>query len=327
MQTRRATAVSCPNIAFVKYWGNRNDRLRLPANNSISMNLKGLETRTTVSFDPDGKRDVFVLQGREQSGEAQQRVASHIDLLRKKAGTSWKARVDSESNIPAGAGIASSAAGFAALTVAAAAALQLDLTVHGLSALARRGSGSACRSIPNGFVEWYAADRDEDSFAESIAPPDHWRLVDAVAVFDAEHKQTGSTDGNRLARTSPYQEARVMDAPRRLSVCRRAIQTKDFAGLAMILEEETRMMHQVMRSSTPPLDYLAPATRELMRMIPAWRAQGLPVAFSVDAGPNVHCICPEEAAAEVERRLQELPAVRRILTARPGFGARVVAAT
>ena len=86
------------------------------------------------------------------------------------------------------------------------------------------------------------------------------------------------------------------------------------------------MMHQVMRSSTPPLDYLAPATRELMRMIPAWRSQGLPVAFSVDAGPNVHCICPEEAAAEVERRLQNLPAVRQILTARPGFGARVVAA-
>jgi diphosphomevalonate decarboxylase len=233
--------------------------------------------------------------------------------------------VESESNYPAGAGMASSAAGFAALTVAAAAALGLNLSARELSTLARRGSGSASRSIPHGFVEWYAADRDEDSFAESIAPPDYWPLVDVIAVVDAGHKRTGSAEGNRLARTSPYQEARVMDAPRRLLLCRRAVLRRDFPTLAMVLEEETRMMHQVMRSSTPPLDYLADATRELMRIIPQWRAGGLSAAFTLDAGPNVHCICLEESAPEAERRLREHPAVRQILTGRPGLGARVVA--
>jgi diphosphomevalonate decarboxylase len=325
MQNRCATAVAYANIAFVKYWGNRNDRLRLPANSSISMNLDGLETRTTVAFDPGWKRDEFTLQGRPQTGDGLARVSAHLDLLRRKAGVSGKARVVSESNFPSGAGIASSASGFAALTVAAAAALGLALTPRELSILARRGSGSASRSIPNGFVEWYAAERDEESFAESIAAPDHWRLVDLIAVVDAGHKKTGSTEGNRQARTSPYQEARVMDAPRRLLVCRRAILRRDFPNLAMIIEEETRMMHQVMRSSTPPLEYFEAATLELMRVVPAWRAGGLPVAFTIDAGPNVHCICPEESAAEVERRLRENPAVRRILSARPGYGAKVVA--
>jgi diphosphomevalonate decarboxylase len=325
MQNRCATAVAYANIAFVKYWGNRDDALRLPANNSISMNLEGLETRTAVEFDPDWDRDAFTLQGRPQEGEARRRVSAHLDLFRKKAAVDWKARVASESNFPYGAGIASSASGFAALTFAAAAALRLDLTPRELSVLARRGSGSASRSVPTGFVEWYAADRDGDSFAESIAPPDHWDLVDLIAVVGEGPKAVGSSEGNRLARTSPYQKARVMDAPRRLTICRRAILRREFDNLAMILEEETRMMHQVMRSSSPPLEYLAEPTRELMRIVPKWRAEGLSVAFSVDAGPNVHCICREESAAEVERRLRENPAVRRILSARPGSGARVVA--
>ena len=325
MQTRCATAVSCPNIAFVKYWGNRDDELRLPANGSISMNLAGLETRTSVAFDAALERDAFTLQGIPQTGEALARVSAHLDLLRARGDSAWKAKAASESNFPAGAGIASSAAGFAALTVAAAAALGLNLSARELSILARRGSGSASRSIPHGFVEWYAADRDEDSFAESIAPPDHWPLVDLIAVVDAGHKKVGSAEGNRLARTSPYQEARVMDAPRRLLLCRRAVIGRDFATLAMLIEEEARMMHQVMRTSTPPLDYLEDSTRDLMRSIPQWRAGGLPAAFTLDAGPNVHCICPENAAPEAERRLREQPGVRRILIGRPGPGARVVA--
>jgi diphosphomevalonate decarboxylase len=324
MQTRCATAVSCPNIAFIKYWGNRDDTLRLPANGSISMNLDGLETRTSVGFLPGLLRDEFTLQGIPQTSEPLFRVSGHLDLLRSRAGASWKARVDSRNNFPAGAGIASSASGFAALTVAAAAALGLDLSTRELSVLARRGSGSASRSIPDGFVEWYAADADEDSFAESIAPPSHWPLVDLIAVVDAAPKKVGSAEGNTLARTSPLQAARIADAPRRLEICRRAIRERDFSALAGILEEDARRMLDVMRTSTPALEYCAPATLELMRSIPVWRAEGLPAAYTVDAGPNVHCLCPEEFADSVEGRLRQFPGVQQILRGRAGAGARVI---
>jgi diphosphomevalonate decarboxylase len=323
MQTRCATAVSCPNIAFIKYWGNRDDALRLPASGSISMNLAGLETITSVTFDPQRREDVFVFDGIPQSGTALARVTAHLDRLRNRAGESWKARVESRNNFPLGAGIASSASGFAALTVAGAAALELTLSERELSIMARRESGSASRSIPAGFVEWYAAETDADSYAESIAPPDHWALTDVIAIIDSNPKKTGSAEGNRLARTSPRQAARVADAPRRLEICRRAVHETDFPALVEIIEEDTLLMHDVMRTSTPALNYLVPATEELMRLIPAWRAQGLPVAFTIDAGPNVHCLCPAESAAEVERRLREIPAVERVLTAQPGGGARV----
>jgi diphosphomevalonate decarboxylase len=324
MQTWCATAVSCPNIAFIKYWGNRDDPLRLPANGSISMNLAGLETRTTVEFDRQSAEDEFTLQGAVQNGPAARRVSDHLNLLRNRAGVAWKARVVSENNFPIGAGIASSASAFAALTLAAAAALGLKLAERELSILARRGSGSACRSVPEGFVEWYISNRDEESYAKSIAAPDHWAIRDLVAIVDAGPKQVGSAEGNILARTSPLQAARVADAPRRLGLCRRAILEKDFTALAEIVEEDTRLMHVVMMTSRPSLTYWEPETLELMRLISEWRAGGLPVAYTIDAGPNVHCLCPEEYAAEVERRLSEIPAVQKILAARPGPGAKVV---
>ncbi len=326
MQTWCATAVACPNIAFIKYWGNLDDTLRLPANGSISMNLAGLETRTTVEFNRQLREDEFTLQGAVQTERAAQRVSDHLNLMRNKAGVVWKARVVSENNFPPGAGIASSASAFAALTVAAADALGLKLTERKLSILARRGSGSACRSVPDGFVEWFVSNRDEESFARSIAAPDHWALADLVAIVNAGPKKTGSAEGNVLARTSPLQDARVADAPRRLDICRRAIGQKDFSALADIVEEDTRLMHAVMLTSRPTLAYWEAATLDLMRIIPQWRAEGLAVAYSIDAGPNVHCLCPEEAAAEVERRLREIPAVGEILHARPGPGVKVIPA-
>jgi diphosphomevalonate decarboxylase len=319
-----ATALAHPNIAFIKYWGNRDDVLRLPASGSISMNLASLETVTSVAFDPQLREDEFIFDGVRQTGPALGRVSTHLDRVRNKAGSTLHARVESRNNFPIGAGIASSASGFAALTVAGAAALGLPFSERGLSILARRESGSAARSIPAGFVEWYAADTDEESFAESIAPPEHWALADVIAILDSRPKRTGSAEGNRLARTSPLQAARVADAPRRLDICRQAVCGKDFPALAEIVEEDTRLMHEVMRTSMPALNYLAPATEELMRLIPAWRGQGLPVAYTIDAGPNVHCLCPAESAAEVERRLREIPAVQRVMTARPGGGARVI---
>jgi diphosphomevalonate decarboxylase len=173
-------------------------------------------------------------------------------------------------------------------------------------------------------VEWHVAGGDADSHAETIAPQDHWALVDLIAIVSAGHKKIGSSAGHKLAATSPMQTARIADTPRRLDVCRRALREKDFPALAGIIEEDTRMMHAVMLTSNPSLAYLEEATYGLMSAIPAWRADGLPVAYTIDAGPNIHCICLAEAAEAVRKRLESQPGVIRLLTAKPGGGARLV---
>lgn len=322
---RTASAVACANIAFIKYWGNRDPRLRLPVNGSISMNLDGLYARTQVTFDESLDRDdTLDLNGRTGSDAALRRVSVFLDHLRAAAGVTWRARVVSENNFPMGAGIASSAAAFAALAVAAAGALGLRRSEAELSRLARRGSGSACRSIPGGFVEWRVGKDEADSFAFSIASPDYWDLVDCVAVLKTAHKPVGSTEGHLLAETSPLQSARVADTPRRLDICRDAIRQRDFGALAEIIEQDSHMMHAVMMTSQPPLFYWEPESLALMKAVHAWRREGLPAAYTLDAGPNVHVICEGSALSQVSQRLHGNPAVRQVLIAHPGGPAHLI---
>ncbi len=322
MSTHTATAQAFPNIALIKYWGNRDDDLRLPSNGSISMNLDGLFTRTTVSFQPSLPFDELIINGRQTMGKGLERVSYILDLVREMAGLKMNAEVISENNFPAGAGIASSAAAFAALALASSKAAGLDLNEAELSRLARRGSGSASRSIPSGFVEWKMGTGDADSVAVSIAPPEHWDLADCVAIVSASHKKTGSTEGHALAWTSPLQARRVEDAPRRLDICRNAILGRDFEALANIIELDSDMMHAVMMTSTPPLMYWQPATVGIFHAVREWRGGGLPVAYTVDAGANVHVICTREQAGAVEERLREMPGVSNVLVAGAGGPAR-----
>lgn len=324
MIKKNAAALAHPNIAFIKYWGNRNPVLRLPANGSISMNLDGLITRTTVGFDPQLSADRLTLNGQGVGGAGLQRVTALLDRVRRMAGLSWRAEVRSENNFPTGAGIASSASGFAALAVAAACAAGLELDERQLSRLARTASGSACRSVPGGFVEWQAGEDDETSFAFTIAPPEHWDLADCIAVLSQTHKPTASQEGHHLAQTSPLQAARLASATQRLAICRQAILQRDFEALAQVTELDSNLMHAVMMTSSPPLLYWQPTTLAVMHAVVAWRAEGLPACYTIDAGPNVHVICEQAYAAQVARRLQELPGVQTVLTARPGGAARRV---
>ena len=322
MQT--STAQANPNIAFIKYWGNRDNALRLPSNGSISMNLDGLFARTKVTFSTSLETDSLRIGNRPVTGPGLERVSLFLDLVRQLASMNQRAEVVSENNFPSGAGIASSAAAFAALALAASQAAGITLTQQELSRLARRGSGSACRSTPGGFVEWQAGETDEDSYAFSIAPSEHWDLVDCVAIVSAGHKKTGSTEGHALAGTSPLQAARVADAPRRLDLCRRAILDRDFDAFASIVELDSDMMHAVMMTSTPGLFYWQPASITVMQAVREWRGSGVPVFYTVDAGPNIHVICPREQAQGVERRLRELPGVRNVLVAGVGGPAQIV---
>jgi diphosphomevalonate decarboxylase len=234
------------------------------------------------------------------------------------------AEVISENNFPAGAGIASSAAAFAALALASSRAAGLTLSEAQLSRLARLGSGSASRSIPGGFVEWKMGTGDDDSIAVSIAPPEHWELADCIAIVNATHKKTGSTEGHAIAGTSPLQNARVADTPRRLDICRAAILNKDFDAFANIIELDSDMMHSVMMTSNPPLMYWQSATVAIFHEVRSWRANGLPTAYTVDAGANVHVICLSEQAETVRTRLSELPGVNEVLVAKAGGAARII---
>ncbi len=324
MSRLTATAVANANIAFIKYWGNRDDALRLPANGSISMNLDGLFTRTRVEFDPKLGADSLTLNKTTVTGPGLLRVQRFMDEVRRLAGFGLYARVVSQSNFPTGAGIASSAAAFAALSLAASKAAGLELDEVSLSRLARRGSGSACRSVPGGFVEWQAGESDLDSFAFSIAASQHWPMADCIAILSAGEKAVGSSEGHALANTSPLQAARVADAPRRLDICRQAILSRDFNTLAEIVELDSNLMHAVMLTSQPPLFYWAPESIRLMQTVAAWRKGGLPVCYTLDAGPNVHVLCPLEKAWEVSARLHQVEGVRQVLDARVGGPARIV---
>ncbi len=324
MSIHTATALAHPNIAFIKYWGNRDEHLRLPVNGSISMNLDGLHTRTTVSFQPSLALDELIINGHEMTGSGLTRVASILDEVRAAAGIGFRAEVTSENNFPTGAGVASSAAAFAALALAATKAAGLDWDEAQVSRLARHGSGSACRSVPSGFVEWEPGTGDDDSVAVSIAGPEHWALADCIALVSSGHKSVGSTEGHALASTSPLQSARVADAPRRLEICRRSILGRDFDGLAAVLELDSNLMHGVMMTSNPALVYWQAATLTVMHAVHEWRAGGMPVAYTIDAGPNVHVLCPQDAAAGVAERLKELPGVQDVLTARAGGPAKLM---
>lgn len=322
--TYSAAAAAHPNIAFIKYWGNRDPSLRLPVNGSISMTLGALETRTKVVFDPDLEKDQLTINGSPIEGAGLGRVSKFLDRVREMSGVSFKACVVSWNTFPMGSGIASSASAFAALSLAASAACDLSLSEDELSRLARTGSGSACRSVPGGYVEWEAGTGHEDSYAATIAPPEHWDLVDHVVVVSEEHKKTGSTAGHQLAETSPLQQARVADSSRRLDRCRRAIQERDFEAFCEVVEQDSNMMHAVMMTSQPQLLYWRPETLRVLHAVREWRQEGWSACCTVDAGPNVHVLCPKENAGEIEQRLRKLSGIKDVLTSPPGRGVRLL---
>lgn len=322
-----ATARVGSNIAFIKYWGVADETLNIPLSNSISMTLADAHTTTTVAWDDTGvlERDIFVLDGATQSTARSQRLTRHLDILRGLAGMTWRAWVTSENNFPTASGIASSASGFAALTVAGCAALGLELDPTRLSAIARRSSGSASRSLFGGFVEWAQGDSDESSVAFPLHGPEHWDLWDVVAVVSGEEKKLSSAGGHLLAKTSPLLDGRIAQVTGWLAEVRAAIAERDIHRLGPVIELDALAMHSVMMTSTPSLLYWQSGTLEILQAVRRWREEeGLAVYFTIDAGPNVHLICQAADALEVETRLGGLRSVERIITSRPGPGPQLL---
>ena len=328
----QATAVAHPNIALVKYWGKRDLTYNLPAAGSVSMTLGGLETRTHVAFDPDLTRDRFELDGTlVDEGKRLGRVSGFLDLIRERAGIEHRARVVSANDFPTAAGLASSASGFAALAVAAAGAAELSLSEQQLSIIARRGSGSAARSIYGGFVEMLPGESEDpatashEAYARPIASAEHWDLRCLVAVTARGEKSVGSTEGmNRTERTSPYFSAWVDCVAPDIEDARRAIDDRDFEQLADIAERSCLRMHASAIGAEPGVLYWRGTTVELIHRVRDARSSGTPAFFTIDAGPHVKVFCPASDADDIRDMLEDVDGVRDVLEAWPGQAARLV---
>jgi diphosphomevalonate decarboxylase len=319
------TARAHSNIAFIKYWGNIDHELRLPANSSISMNLSDLYTTTTVEWSEAYRADSLKINEQIADGEAIARVSKHLQRIRDTLEFNLFANVESNNNFPIGTGIASSAAAFAALTLAAVEAANETLSERELSTLARCGSGSASRSIPSGFVEWHYGDTHESSYAETFVDHDYWDLVDVIAIISRKHKKTGSFAGHGTADTSILQTTRVNSAEQRLQIVKETIKKRDFTQFAEVIEEDSNLMHAVMMTSRPPLFYWQPLSIEIMTSIREWRERdGIQVCYTLDAGPNVHCICVRSDAEKVISKLKELSRAIEIRVSPAGRGAYIV---
>lgn len=317
-----ATARAGANIALVKYWGKRDARLNLPAAGSLSITLADLVTETTVRLAPELSADEFHLDGQTADAAAISRV---LDLLRPPAGP--RCRVESRNNFPTGAGLASSASGFAALVVAAAEVFDSGLGPRELSVVARRGSGSAARSLFGGFCQMHAGalPSGEDCYAEGLFDAAHWPLEVVVAITDRGQKAVSSRDGmNRTMATSPYYPAWVDSVPADLTLARRAVAERDFEALVAVAESSALKMHASALAASPGLLYWNAATMACLHTVRELRASGTPVFFTVDAGPQVKAVCLPEAVEQVARELAAVAGVSEVLRTSLGPGARPV---
>jgi diphosphomevalonate decarboxylase len=289
------------------------------------MNLKDLHTTTSVTWSADAQADTLAINGTPAERVAVDRVHKQLQIIRERFGITMFADVESVNNFPMGTGIASSAASFSALTFAAVSALGETLSERELSTIARCGSGSASRSIPAGFVEWYAGDTHESSYAETFVDADHWDLVDVIAIVSKRHKRTGSSAGHPTAKTSILQAVRVEYADDRLQAVKDAILRRDFERFAHVVEQDSDLMHAVMMTSNPPLFYWEPTSLEIMKTIREERtSNNLQVCYTLDAGPNVHCICAKDDADRVVSLLQGISEDIEIRTSPVGGGAHLV---
>jgi diphosphomevalonate decarboxylase len=320
------TARANANVALVKYWGKRDPELNLPATGSISLTLEGLSVEARVAFS-DRATDRIEIDGGPARGEEAARVTHFLDVLRREAGRREGADVVTRSTVPRGIGLASSAAAFAALALAGSRAAGLQLEPPALSALARRGSGSAARSVFGGFVEWRRGERTDgrDSVASSLATTDGWDIRVVIAVTSSAPKAVSSRAGMTRALSSPLYPAWVASVEADLDEARAAIRARDLEALGLVAEHSALKMHAIGLAARPPLLYWRGATIECMHRVWALRAEGTAAFFTIDAGPQVKVLCPTAAAERVVEVLRDTPGVERVLTCAPGGGAEVLA--
>lgn len=307
-----ATVTAPVNIATLKYWGKRDTVLNLPTNSSISVTLSqdDLCTTTTASASADFTQDHLWLNGDDQQIEGSKRLEAcfrELRALRKSleqekaaAGetdvaplSTYKLHIVSENNFPTAAGLASSAAGFAAFVSAVAKLFELPQSPQELSIMARQGSGSACRSLFGGFVAWNMGEKADgsDSSAECIAPKEHWPEVRAaILVACADKKDVSSTSGMQVTvkESSLFKERIETVVPKRFEEMKKSILEKDFPTFAELTMRDSNSFHAVCLDSYPPIFYMNDVSHAAIRVVEEINKQAgsTVAAYTFDAGPN-----------------------------------------
>ena len=331
------TAEGSPNIAFIKYWGKRDEKLILPYNSSLSMTFshETFNTLTSVMFSKKLSKDIFYIGGQRQDlkdSDVSERFGV-IDLLRKMAGSEEKAMVVSKNNFPTASGLASSASGIATLVYAASSALELNLTSREMSIIARQGSGSACRSIFGGISIWNRGEKPDgsDSFAEQAFDENHWpELVDEVIVVSQEKKKVPSRAGMRqTVETNPLFTSRPEAAAKRLAIITEAFRNRDMHVLSECMMADSNEMHALMLSTRPSIRYLNNVSFSIMAAIEELNAQeGRNIAgYTFDAGPNANVVTTSENKSKVLdalRPLQEDNSILYIKESKAGEGPKIL---
>ena len=318
-----AKARACANIALVKYWGKRDGALNLPAAGSLSLTLAALVTETSVELDGALANDAVSVNGVTAPDP---RVTRFLDLVRDRAGIATRAHVASRNFFPTASGLASSASGFAALAVAAARAAGLEASAQELSRLARRGSGSAARSLFGGFVRMHAGDRDEDAYAEPIDSPLASRVKMVIAIVaGGVPKHVGSRDAmEHCAATSPLYPAWLELVPRDLAAAERAVAAGELRALGELAEANALAMHATALAARPAVVYWQPATLALLAKVRALRDAGASAWATIDAGPHVKVLTTVDEAADVARALAVVDGVTQVIPSDVGGAAEVI---
>lgn len=330
---KKSTFKAFSDIALVKYWGKKDEVLRLPENGSVSIVLEGLTTTTTVEFQDDLELDLVSIQSENISSESREykRVSKHLDRIRKIANIDAFAKVVSTNSFPRSTGLSSSGSGMAALTYSALSAAKkyfdqqtpvqqalTDLSEKEISILARQASGTACRCSCGGFVEWRDSDTSEESYSKTIFSQDHWDIRDVIAIVDEGKKRFSSTKGHTTAQSSKFFEVRQMGMGKKIEDVKQSIADRDFTRLGSLVEAEALEFHSILLTSQPPLIAWYPGTLEVMLAVEKMRQDGIEAYYTINTGFNVHVLTLPEFEIEVQKRLVGLPLVKNTILAKVG---------
>lgn len=319
---RQAAVRAHTNIALIKYWGKRDEEYFLPMNSSLSLTLNELYTDTCVTFDETLEADLFYLNGKQQSEQETVKISRFLDLFRKEAKLSVRARVESINHVPTAAGLASSASAFAALAGAANLATGLQLDDQTLSMFARQGSGSATRSIYGGFVEWNKGTSPTDSYAIPVDDAD-WDIGMVIVAVNRSAKKVSSRVGmKQTVETSPFYPSWVETAETDLQAIKEAIKERDFQTMGEIAEHSAMKMHGSMLGANPPIMYFEPNSIQAIQCVNRLREQGVLCYVTMDAGPNVKVLCRLSQAKQIKEELSKYFNEEQLLVTGPGEGIR-----
>lgn len=291
------------NIALIKYWGKRDSDLFLPTKSSLSISLDCLQTTTKITFSNE-PFDTVILNNKRVTGQAN-KIVRFLDTFRSLYKIDARYIIETHNNFPTAAGLASSASGFAALAKGLNKRHKLDLSKKELSILARRGSGSACRSIDSGFVLWHKGNKPDgsDSYAQKLFDSSHWpELQVLVAIVETKEKSISSRNAmQQTVATSQNYKKWVTKSETRITSMIDAIERRDFFALGELAECDAFEMHRCMQESTPATNYWTPKTKKIVALVQELRKRGIRCYCTIDAGPNVKIITLKSHVHEIRK--------------------------